>query len=370
MPIHPLDQIDSCRLPPQAVAAQTACKIGRPTTTEVRGLTMPQPNVLVTLTPSLFQQLFSPEAQSRLQAVAQLRFNEEDRNWSSAELAQHIGGYDAVITGWGTPTFTPEVMAAADRLRLIAHSAGSIKKMLPPHVFDSDVQVTHAAAAIAPAVAEMTMLLILLSLRQVHVQDRKLKAGVPWREAQYMGQELAGQRVGVVGAGYTGRCVIRLLVAWGAEVWVADPYLSAERVAQLGVTHVTLEELFANCPIVTMQAPPTDETFRMVKAHHLASLPDGAIFVNTAHTVDNDALLAELQSGRIQAALDVFDQEPLPADSPFLQLENVILTPHTAGASRQARLRQGTVIVEELERFLRSESLHYAVTGEMLATMA
>jgi phosphoglycerate dehydrogenase-like enzyme len=331
-----------------------------------------QPNVLVTITPSLYQQLFTPAAQARLQALAAVEFNESERNWSSEELAQRIGGFDAVITGWGTPVFTDQVMAAAQQLRVIAHSAGSIKKMLPPATFDSDVQVTHAAVAIAPAVAEMSMLLILLSLRQVHVQDRKLKAGVPWREAQFMGQELAGQRVGVVGAGYTGRCVIRLLRAWGAEVWVADPYLNAERAAQLEVTHVTLDELFANCAIVTMQAPPTEETYRMVKARHFASLPDGAIFVNTArsHAVDYDALLVELQSGRIRAALDVFDQEPLPADSPFLQLENVIVTPHTAGASQQARLRQGNVIVEELERFFYGEALHYAVTGEMLATMA
>lgn len=333
---------------------------------------MPQPSVLVTIPPSLYQQLFAPETQARLQTFAQLRTNEREGNWTSEQLVAAIGDVDAVITGWGTPTFTPEVMAAAGQLRLIAHSAGSIKKMLPPHVFDSDVQVTHAAAAIAPAVAEMTMLLILLSLRQVHVQDRKLKAGVPWREAQFMGQELAGQRVGVVGAGHTGRNVIRLLRGWDAEVWVADPYLDAERAARLGVTRVSLDELFSQCPIVTVQAPPTDETFRMIKAHHLASLPDGAIFVNTArsHTVDTDALLAELQSGRIQAALDVFDQEPLPADSPFLQLENVILTPHTAGASRQARLRQGEIIVDELERFLHGEPLHYPVTGDMLATMA
>jgi phosphoglycerate dehydrogenase-like enzyme len=333
---------------------------------------MPQPSVLVTIPASLFHELFDPAAQARLHAAATVRFNEDGRNWTSEELARHLGGCDAVITGWGTPEFSRAVMDASPKLRLIAHSAGSIKKMLPPHVFDSEIQVTHAAVAIAPAVAEMTILLILLSLRQVHVQDRKLKTGTPWREGQFMGQELAGQRVGVVGAGYTGRCVIRLLRGWGAEVWVADPYLDAERAAQLDVTRVDLDTLFAACPIVTLQAPPTDETYRMIKAHHLASLPDGAIFVNTArsHAVDNDALLAELQSGRIQAALDVFDQEPLAADSPFRQLDNVILTPHIAGASRQARVRQGTVMVEELERFFRGEPLRYAVTGDMLATMA
>lgn len=335
-------------------------------------MTTSQPKLLVTITPTLYQELFTPDAQERLASIGSLRFNESGRNWTSEELAEQIKGCEAVISGWGTPTFTPQVMAAADRLRVIAHSAGSIKKMLPAHVFDSEVQVTHAAVAIAPAVAEMTMLLILLSLRQVHQIDRKLKAGVPWREAKFMGQELAGQRVGVVGAGYTGRCVIRLLRGWGAEVWVADPYLDAERAKQLDVTPVSLDELFASCAIVTMQAPPTDETYHMITARHLAALPDGAIFVNTArsHTVDYNALLAELQSGRIQAALDVFDQEPLPSDSPYLQLENVIVTPHVAGASRQARLRQGNVIVEELERFFAGQPLRYAVTGDMLPTMA
>src|SRR5690606_35632902 len=103
----------------------------------------------VTITPSLYQQLFSADAQARLQEVARVTFNQSERNWTSDELARQIGGFDAVITGWGTPAFTDQVMAAAQALRLIAHSAGSIKKMLPPPVFDSELQVTHAAAAIA-----------------------------------------------------------------------------------------------------------------------------------------------------------------------------------------------------------------------------
>jgi phosphoglycerate dehydrogenase-like enzyme len=298
----------------------------------------------------------------------------EERDWSSSELAQKIRGYDAVLTGWGTPVFTDEVLDAADRLRLIAHSAGSIKRMLPPAVFQRGIAVTHAAVAIAPAVADMTLLLIMLSLRQVHRHDRMLKAGESWdaTDALGMGQEIAGQRIGVVGAGYTGRCVIALLHAVQAEVWVHDPYVSDARAAELGVRKASLEELFSSCPIVTMQVPPTKETWRMIGAHHLRLLQDGAIFVNTArsHSVDQDALLAELQTGRIQAALDVFDEEPLPAGSPFLALENVIVTPHIAGASQQARWRQGQTMVDEIHRFLANEALRYEVTSAMLETMA
>ncbi|MFN8496000.1 MAG: hydroxyacid dehydrogenase [Caldilineaceae bacterium] len=333
-----------------------------------------QPNIYVLLRPTLYQELFSHEADRTLRTLGQLTFHPNESNLSSAELAQRIGPFDAIITGWGTPEFTDEVLDAAPRLKLIAHSAGSIKKMLPPAVFDRGIAVTHAAVAIAPAVAEMTLLLILLSLRQVHKLDQAMKTGGPWEATKLigMGQEIVGSRIGVVGAGYTGRCVIKLLTALEAEVWVFDPYLTIERAAELGVRKVDLDALLQQCPVVTMQAPPTTETYHIIGQRELSLLQDGAIFINTAraHLVDQDALLAELRTGRIQGALDVFDQEPLPLASPFRQLDNVIVTPHVAGASRQARLRQGQTMVDEVQRFLHGEPLRYQVAKAMLETMA
>ncbi len=333
-----------------------------------------RPTVLVLLPPRLYAELFQPEADAALQRLARVTYNTEERNWPCAELAARIGGYDAVITGWGSPTFNDEVLAAAGGLRLIAHSAGSIKNLLPPAVFGRGIAVTHAASAIAPAVAEMSLLLVMLLLRRAHHSDRALKAGGTWADAQPapMGQELCGQRVGVIGAGYTGRSFIRLLRALEAEVWVYDPFLTAERATELGVRRVALDELLAGCPVVSLQAPSTAETYHMIGARELRLLPDGALFVNTARSwlVDQEALLAELETGRIQAALDVFDEEPLPADSPFRKLDNVFLTPHIAGATVQARRRQGRTIVEEMERFFAGQPLRYRVTREMLETMA
>lgn len=334
-----------------------------------------KPRILVLTPPTLYSTLFAADADAHLRDVAHVTWNEGPENWSAAELAQKIPDYDAVITGWGSPTFTDDVLDAANRLRLIAHSAGSIKKLLPSPVFARGIAVTHAAGAIAPAVADMTLALILMSLRQIHELDRMMKSGGDWGTAKEygMGRELAGTRIGVVGAGYTGTCVIKLLVALDADVWVYDPYLTPERALALGVQQAaTLDEIFRDSSVVTLQAPPTEETHRMVGAHQLRLLRDGAIFINTArsHLVDQDALLAEFQSGRIGGALDVFDEEPLPADSPFRQLDNVILTPHIAGASVQARHRQGRIIVDEIASFFDDESLRYEVTGDMLETMA
>jgi phosphoglycerate dehydrogenase-like enzyme len=333
-----------------------------------------KPKLLISLKPTLYQELFSAEADTALRQTADIIVNQDERNWSVAELAEQLPGCDVIITGWGTPSFAAEVLEAATDLRLIAHSAGSIKRMLPPAVFERGINVTHAAAAIAPAVAEMTLTLILLCLRKVNELDRALKAGQSWAEVKEigLGSELSSQRVGVVGAGHTGQNVIRLLKPLAAEVCVYDPYLRPTEAEALGVSLMSLDTLLKSCPIVTMQAPPTSETHHMIGAKELGLLQDGAIFINTArsHLVNQAALLDELQSGRIQAAIDVFDDEPLPLNSPFRQLDNVIITPHIAGATRQTRRRQGSLIVEEIKRFFNDEPLQYRVTQQMLATMA
>lgn len=333
-----------------------------------------KPEVLVILRPTLYQELFTSELDTRLQAVAKVTYNTEERNWSSEELAARITSFDAIITGWGSPKFTDTVLASADRLRLIAHSAGTIKTMLPPAVFERDLAVTHAAAAIAPSVAETTLLLALLCLRPIHQYDRMLHDGEPWEAAKAvpMPRELGRERVGIIGASYTGRHVIKLMRALECDVWVYDPYLSDERARDLGVTRAELDELLAGCGVVSVHAPVTPETHHMLGARELSLLKDNAVFINAARSllVDEVALLAEIQRGRIRVALDVFDQEPLPVDSPFRSEENVILSPHIAGASRQGRLRQGEMMVAEIERFFRGEPLHYKVTGKMLETMA
>jgi phosphoglycerate dehydrogenase-like enzyme len=317
--------------------------------------------------------LFTPQATRALHALGRVVLHDRESDLTSEELAERIPGFDAVVTGWGSPRFTDQVLTAADRLRLIAHSAGSIKGLLPPAVFERGIVVTHAASAIAPAVAESSLMLTLLFLRQAHKRDRALRSG-DWQGARALGlgQELVGGRVGVIGAGYTGRCFIKLLRALEAEVWVYDPYLSDERAAELGVRKAALDDLLSECPVVSVQAPATEETYHMIGARELSLLQDGAILVNTARAwvVDYQALLAELETGRIQAALDVFDQEPLPEDNPFRGLDNIFMTPHTAGATLQARHRQGRTVVEELQCFFSDQPLRWQVTAEMLDTMA
>ena len=332
-----------------------------------------KPKILIAVRPALYSLLFAAEQQARLRALGDVTMPAQDGNLSRAELAGLIAGHDVVITSWGTPTLSAAVLAAADRLRLIAHSAGSIKLLLPPPVFDAGRRVTHVAYSMSIPVAETTLALILLCLRKYHIINRAFHDD-GWAAARDLppGGELAGSRVGVIGAGYTGRAVIRRLLGMDAVVWLSDPYVSEKDAAEMGVRKAALEPLMRECPIVTLQAPATAETYRMIGAEQLSWLRDGAIFINTAraHLIDEAALLAELQSGRINAALDVFDQEPLPDDSPFRGMDNLILTPHIAAVTHQAYKRQGEITVDEIARFLSRGELRYEVTRDMLDTMA
>ncbi len=332
-----------------------------------------KPKVLVSVRPKLYDRLFR-HVDAELRASVDLTCQTSEQNWTSRHLADRIGQYDAVITGWGSPVFDEEVLKKADRVRLVAHSAGSIRNILPRAVFDRGIQVTHAAAAIAPAVADISLLLIMTMLRRLPAYDRAMHAGVPWQDAEKIGvgDEIAGTRIGVVGAGYTGRCLIKLLRALEADVWVADPYLTPSLATELGVRKTELDELMRSCPVVTLQAPSTPETHKMIGARQLASMQDGAIFINTARSwlVDEPALLAELKSGRISGAIDVFDEEPLSIDSPFRSLPNVVLLPHIAGGSRQTIERQGRLVADEIHRFFHGEPLRHAVTLQAYDTMA
>jgi phosphoglycerate dehydrogenase-like enzyme len=265
------------------------------------------------------------------------------------------------------------LLTAAPRLKLIAHTAGSVKGPIDASAWERDIAVTHAAGMIADAVAEMCLQLELLCLRRTHELDRGMRAGKTWDELRaWPGELLAGKKVGLVGFGYVARKHLALLRPFHCDVLVYDPYLSPDDARAQGVRAVELDTLFGESKVVSNHAPITPETSGLIGARQLARLQPGSVFVNTAraYTVDYAALLSELRTGRFYAALDVFEKEPLPADSPFFDLPNVILTPHAAGHSVDSHLAQGEAMVEEIARFLAGEPLRYRVTREQLATMA
>jgi phosphoglycerate dehydrogenase-like enzyme len=333
-----------------------------------------RPRVALIVPSNRLGETYTPEALRELDQFADVRRAEGDSTEIAAQLPKLLAEADACLTSWGTPPLTEEVLSQAKCLRLVAHAAGSVKRLIPENTFERGITVCHAANVIADAVVEMTILTILLGLRRVHDMDRALKAGRTWQDAAAIseGRLLSAQTVGLVGLGYVGRKVTRLLSAFGPRILAYDPYLNEADAGALGVERATLTDLFDLSTVVSIHAPITPETHHLVGAAELSRLRDGAIFINCARSwiVDQDALLGELRTGRFWAALDVFDQEPLPVDSPFRTLDNVLITPHRAGHSADTHRRQGLAMIEEVRRFFKGEPLQYQISPEAFARMA
>ncbi|KGN30855.1 3-phosphoglycerate dehydrogenase [Knoellia sinensis KCTC 19936] len=282
---------------------------------------------------------------------------------------------EVLVAGWGVPPLTPELLDTAPRLRLIAYVGAAVKSFATPAMFQRGVVLTQAGMGMARPVAEVALTFSLSLLHQIHVFDHALRSGTDFDATLALARprhEIAGAAFGVVGASRVGRAYTSLAQNLGATVAVHDPYLDEAEAAALGVRRVGLDELMARSRIVALHAPVLPETKEMIGAGQLASMPDGSGLVNTARAwlIDSEALLAELRSGRIDAALDVFDDEPLRVDDPLRRLPNVLLTPHQAAGTIEGRARQGTVLLEEIGRYFRGEPLAHCVTPELLDRIA
>ncbi len=289
-------------------------------------------------------------------------------------MQEHVKQAEACITCWGTPGFNEKVLAEATDLKLIAHAAGSVKWLVSDGVWARKIRVTSAAPVIAADVAETTLGLIIISLKRIWSQAAFTKAG-GWRrpgESDRM-KRLKGLTVGVIAASSCGRNLIKLLQPFEVKILLYDPFVSAVQAEALGAQKVTLEELMAASDVVTLHAPDLPANRHMINAQNLALLKDNSLFINTARgaLVDEEALVAELKTGRFFACLDVTEPEPPAEEHPLRHLENVILTPHIAGGHTvNGRREQGAFILEQIYKFFTVGSLDYEVTKAMLGQIA
>lgn len=225
------------------------------------------------------------------------------------------------------------------------------------------VLIVNAPGRNASAVAEFTIGAIIAETRLMTRGHDALRRG-EWRGDLYrsdlVGRELSQMTVGVIGYGHIGTKVVRLLKAFGGRILVADPYveLSPED-ARDGVVQTTLVALLRESDVVTLHARVTAETLGFIGRTEFAAMRTGAVFINTARgpMVDYDALTEALKSGHLRGAmLETFAVEPAPAGLELLQLENVTLTPHIAGASLKTIERAADAAAEEVRRYLAGEA--------------
>lgn len=333
-------------------------------------MTTKRPTVLVLASDALFEHFFSDATLGRLGAAAEWsRYSLRD---DSPALREQITGSDALITTWHSPFLRPDMVRRNSRVKLIAHCGGEVKSRVAEEVFDY-ITITNAAEPMAHGVAEMALAFMLTMVRRIPAYVAEMRNGViRTNDETSEGETVRGRTIGIIGFGRIGSAFARLVKPLGAELLVSDPYASVENVASHDAKLVGLDELIRSCSVVVLAAALTDETRNLFDTRRLSQLADGAYLINVARggLIDLAALVAELRTGRITAALDVTDPlEPLPPDHELRHLPNVILTPHIAAGGLEMRRAMGAIAVDEILRFARGQPPRNAVTREMLATM-
>jgi len=333
---------------------------------------MSNPKIALLQAKTLTEQLFTEEALARLRELGQVVINPGQERPTAEETIKLIKGARACVTSWGCQPMTAQILDAAPELGIIVYAAGSVKPIVTDAVWERGITVTSSAAMIAVNVAEMTVGCLILGLKNVWGLAGVTRAG-GWREERESARSrvLNQATIGIIGAGHIGRKVLEYLRPFEVkEILLYDPYWTAEELAKRGATKVSLEELLRRSDAVTLHAPALPATRHMLGGEELRMMKDDAVLINTSRgqNMDQQALIAELEKGRLFAFLDVTDPEPLSLDSPLRALPNVVLTPHVAGGG--ANPRMGDHALEELRRFFAGEPPLHEVTREMLDRMA
>jgi len=283
------------------------------------------------------------------------------------EVYEHVQGADALLVCYAP--VTARVIEALRGCRIIARYGIGVDNVDLAAATAAGILVTNVPDYCVDEVSDHTMALLLALARKVALADRRVRAGT-WSVPDLAPiHRLNGLTLGLLGLGKIPRAVVPKAQAFGLRVIACDPYLPPEQAASLGVRLVSLEELISQSDVLSLHAPLTAETRELINAATIARMKPGALLINTARgaLVNIPDLAEALKRGRLGgAALDVLPVEPPPANSPLLELENVILTPHSAWSSVEAVTELQSKAADEVARALTGRSPRSPVNPEVL----
>jgi D-3-phosphoglycerate dehydrogenase len=297
----------------------------------------------------LVTEAISDDGIDLLESVAVVRVWREQRPLTREEWAAELPTAAAVLIT-SRDGLDAEAIAHAKKLQVICKYGAKPTNLDFAAAEDAGVRVLWTQASNTVSVAEWTLVLMLAKLRRLPEHVGELRRG-GWRSGELLGTELFGKTVGLIGIGQIGQEVARRLRAFGAEVIAYDPFVADDAIDAVGATRASLEDLLGNAHVVSLHCELSPETAGLLGSAQIAMMRRDAVVVNTARAglIDTQALVDAIREKQIGgAALDVFDQEPLPLDHPLRNLEDVLLTPHTAGLTQEAMEREGRWAAEDV----------------------
>ena len=286
---------------------------------------------------------------------------------SSPEFAQALSRAHALIVRSATKV-DAAMIGAAPELKVIGRAGVGVDNIDVEAASQRGIAVFNAPSGNTVAAAELTMAMILALVRGVVEADHSVRQG-EWDRSRFQGVELEGRTLGLIGAGRVGSEVATRAQSFGMEVIVYDPYLTEARAKEVGFRLTDLEDVLKNADIISVHVPLTAETEGLVGAEALSTMKGDAYLVNAARggVIDEGALAEALAAGSIAgAALDVYEVEPLPPDSPLRQAPNLVMTPHIGASTSDAQVRVAVEVAERIEQALTTGDVSGALNAAEL----
>ncbi len=281
---------------------------------------------------------------------------------SPQELKEIIDEYDALVVRSATKV-TRDIIEAASRLKVVGRAGTGVDNIDLEAATEKGIVVMNTPGGNTVAAAEHAISMMLSMARKIPQACASMKEG-KWEKKKFMGVEVHGKTLGVIGMGRIGSLVAKMGLGLGMRVIACDPYLSQKAAKDMGVTLTDLDTLYAESDFITIHAPLTQETRNMISREAFKKMKEGVMLVNCARggIVDEEALMEAIQVGKVAgAALDVFATEPPPPDYPLLKLEEVICTPHLGASTREAQEVVAIAIVQQIIDYLKRGIVKNAV---------
>jgi lactate dehydrogenase-like 2-hydroxyacid dehydrogenase len=286
--------------------------------------------------------------------------NYDDTPGTAAQIIAASFEYDAIIP-CHSEHFSADVVAQfGDRLRIVANHSVGVDHCNLPALKARGITVTNTPDVLSDATAELAMLLMLGAARHAVAGDRLVRSGAwdSWSPAFMVGKQLSGARLGIIGMGRVGRAFAAKARGFDMEIHYYNRTPLPEDQAKGATYHATVESLLGVADFVSLHCPATPETINLMNAERLALLPEGAVLVNSARgaLVDEDALMAALDSGHVAAAgLDCFKVEP-GGNPAFAAYDQIFMLPHIGSATRKTRDAMGNRALDNLDAFFAGQT--------------
>jgi D-3-phosphoglycerate dehydrogenase len=309
----------------------------------------------------------SEEGQRILKADPEVELDAREKV-SAEELLKIIPNYDALIVRSDSKV-TKEVLAAGSRLKVVGRAGVGLDNVDTPEATRRGIIVMNTPDGNTISTAEHTFSMIMALARNIPQADASLRAG-KWERKKFMGTELYGKTLGIIGLGRIGTEVAKRALSFGMRIMAYDPFVSQEKAEKLGIELATVEEIIAGADFITVHTPKNKETDGLIGRAQFEKMKPGVRIINCARggIIRQADLREALKSGKVAgAALDVFDEEP-PKDAELLGLPNIVVTPHLGASTEEAQINVAMVMAEQILDVLKGRMIRNAVNIPSIPT--